>query len=196
MSDGCRLALEYAEGGGDAAQRPASLFYKRVVMGDLAAAHTKALAAPKKLRRDVRSYAVEAAFLGSRACADLVASGVRLPRAFLVEQRPDEADPIESRFALLLQDFSPEDGWRQEGALSPPAARAALATLARLHAFFWKGAALWQRGGEVAAELTAAVWPAGGYGQPGMQPNPNPNPNPNPRLNTNPSPNPNPDPRP
>ena len=93
MSDGCRLALEYAEGGGDAAQRPASLFYKRVVMGDLAAARTKALAAPKKLRRDVRSYAVEAAFLGSRACADLVASGVRLPRAFLVEQRPDEADP-------------------------------------------------------------------------------------------------------
>ena len=67
MSDGCRLALEYAEGGGDAAQRPASLFYKRVVMGDLAAARTKALAAPKKLRRDVRSYAVEAAFLGSRA---------------------------------------------------------------------------------------------------------------------------------
>ena len=62
MSDGCRLALEYAEGGGDAAQRPASLFYKRVVMGDLAAARTKALAAPKKLRRDVRSYAVEAAF--------------------------------------------------------------------------------------------------------------------------------------
>ena len=64
MSDGCRLALEYAEG--DAAQRPAayppSLFYKRVVMGDLAAARTKALAAPKKLRRDVRSYAVEAAF--------------------------------------------------------------------------------------------------------------------------------------
>ena len=52
MSDGCRLALEYTEGGGDAAQRPAayppSLFYKRVVMGDLAAARTKALAAPKK----------------------------------------------------------------------------------------------------------------------------------------------------
>ena len=34
MSDGCRLVLEYAKGGGDATQQPASLFYKRVVMGD------------------------------------------------------------------------------------------------------------------------------------------------------------------
>ena len=34
MSDGCRLVLEYVEGGGDATQRPASLFYKRVGMGD------------------------------------------------------------------------------------------------------------------------------------------------------------------
>ena len=112
-------------------------------MGDLAAARVKALAAPKKLRRDVRSYAVEAAFLGSRACAELVTAGVPLPRAYRVELRPDEADPIESRFALLLQDFSPADGWRQEGALSPPAARAALATLAKLHAFFWQ-ALPWQ----------------------------------------------------
>ena len=85
---------------------------------------------------------------------------MRLPRAFCVELRPEEADPIESRFALLLQDFSPADGWRQEGALSPPAARATLATLAKLHAFFWKGSAFWRRGGEAATELTAAVWPA------------------------------------
>ena len=66
--------------------------------------------------------------------------------------------------------FSPADGWRQEGALRPPAARAALAALAQLHSYFWAGSTFWQRGGEAAAELRAAVWPAGGYGQPSMQP--------------------------
>ena len=208
MSDGVRLQLSYAADAAGGA-RPASLFYKRVVMGDLEAARGKARTMPQKLLRDVRSYAVEAAFLGSRACAELAAAGVPVPRAYQVELRPDEQEPIESRFALLLQasdrarppparpsprppmgppldlaapppsdlprisasqDFSPADGWRQEGALRPPAARAALAALAQLHGYFWAGSTFWQRGGEAAAELRAAVWPAGGYGQPSMQP--------------------------
>ena len=61
MSDGCRLRLRWADGGdereaGDGGSgagaggsaRPATAFYKRVVMGDLESTRLKALAAPKK----------------------------------------------------------------------------------------------------------------------------------------------------
>ena len=51
-----------------------------------------------------------------------------------------------------------------------PQARRSLAALARLHAFFWEGGAFSTSGGEAAAELEAAVWPAGMYTQPSMQP--------------------------
>ena len=202
MSNGCRLELlgggggggggggagGASAGGGGAAAQPAaplprSVFYKRVVMGDLEAVRLKAATMPAKLRRDVASYAVEARFLGSRACAQLGATAaVRLPRARHVDLRANEAAPIESRFALLLEDFGPADGWRQEGMLSADAATASLATLARLHAFFWHGSDFWRQdgGGKDAAaaaaasaaqqELRDAVWPAGGYWQPSMQP--------------------------
>lgn len=179
MSNGCRIELL----GGGAGSLPRSLFYKRVVMGDLEAVRLKAATMPAKLQRDVASYAVEARFLGSAASAQLGATaGVRLPRARHVDLRANEAAPIESRFSLLLDDFSPTDGWRQEGMLSLDAATASLATLARLHAFFWDGSDFWRQGndGKDAAaaaaaaaaqrELHDAVWPAGGYWQPSMQP--------------------------
>lgn len=168
MSDGCRLELQWATAG-DAAL-PSSVFYKRVSMGDLEHARQKALASPAKLARDVRSYAVEAGFLGSAACSQLGArGGVHVTRALHSELRPCDEEPIESKFAMLLQDFSPADGWRQSGMLAPAEARGALSTLARLHAFFWPGARFWED--EAAGrELEAAVWPAGGYWQPSMQP--------------------------
>jgi len=180
MSNGCRLDLVGGEGegagdsngaeGGDGRVRPRSAFYKRVVMGELDAARDKAREQPAKLARDARSFGVEAGFLASAACAQLLAAGVHAPRAYRVEMRPDEASPIDSAFSMLLSDFSPEAGWTQVGLLDAGQARRSLAALARLHAFFWEGGAFSTSGGEAAAELEAAVWPAGMYTQPSMQP--------------------------
>ena len=131
MSNGCRLDLVWGEGGGegegagdsngaeggDGRVRPRSAFYKRVVMGELDAARDKAREQPAKLARDARSYDVEAGFLASAACAQLLAAGVHAPRAYRVEMRPDEASPIDSAFSMLLSDFSPEAGWTQVGLL-------------------------------------------------------------------------------
>ena len=168
MSDGVRLELTWEEAGqgsgGAQPQLPSSLFYKRVSMGDLEHARKKALASPLKLARDVKSYAVEAAFLKSAGCEQLSAalgkSGVQVARAFYAEAKPCEEEPIESRFAMLVCDFSPADGWYQSGALNRNEARAALAALARLHAFFWRGAEVW-RDVEVETELEQALWPSG-----------------------------------
>ena len=68
---------------------------------------------------------VEAEFLRSRAVAELLAQGagggggaVRLARCFASDLRPCDASPMDSKFALLLEDFAPADGWRQELLLS------------------------------------------------------------------------------
>ena len=165
MSDGCRLELRWngSKGG------PPSAFYKRVVMGDLAHARLKAATAPNKVKRDVRSYQVEASFLGSEACAMLVRAGVPVARAYAVDMRPDEEAPIESRFAMLLEEFRAEDGWKQHWLLDPDQAKASLAGLAKLHAFFWDGSSFWKDHPEEAKALEAAVWPSGAYWQPEMQ---------------------------
>lgn len=170
MSDAVRLSLRWDAGAAEAL--PRSVFFKRVCMGELAHARAKAMSQPDKLRRDSRSFGVEVAFLGSDAAAELSRAGVPVPRTYAVESLPDEAEPIESRFALLVSDFAPADGWRQEWLLGGDATRAALGALAKLHAYFWHGSAFWRRGGAPAAELVRAVWASGGYVQPygGMQP--------------------------
>ena len=174
MSDVCRLELHWEAGAGAGAAGgpapPRSVFYKRIVMGDLAHARLKAKTAPKKLARDVRSYTVENAFLGSRACQALVDAGIPVARAFSVEMAPCVDDPIESRFALLLEDFAPGDGWGQHRLLNADQAKATLSAFAKLHGFFWDNSAFWRAGGAAAEELEAAVWPSGGYWQPAMQP--------------------------
>ena len=100
MSEAVRLLLQPD---GAAPPPPRSLFYKRVVMGDLPHTRAKAAAAPLKVARDVRSYGVEAAFLASDAAAALRAAGVPVVRAYAADLRPDVAAPLASRFALLLQ---------------------------------------------------------------------------------------------
>ena len=123
-----------------------------------------------KLARDVKSYTIEAEFLGSAACEQLVTAGIPVARAFSVQREICKMDPIDSRFSLLLEDFAPGSGWRQHRLLGPAAARATLAAFARLHAFFWEGSAFWRAGGPAAAELEGAVWGSGSYWQPAMQP--------------------------
>jgi len=45
------------------------------------------------------------------------------------------SDPLAARFALLLRDFAPEDGWAQRNLLGRAEAAAALDALARMHAY-------------------------------------------------------------
>ena len=155
LSAGCRLRL---------ASEKKSYFYKRVVMRDLPAARAKARAQPAKLRRDVHSFSVEAGFLGSEAARALrlEARSLTVPRLLASLCAPDDADPVRSRFALLLEDLAPEEGWRQTGLLNGREARRALAALAEFHAFFWEGAA-----GD-GPEVRDAVWPRGAHWQPGF----------------------------
>ena len=80
------------------------------------------------------------------------------------------SDPIESRFAILLEDFSPCQNWHQHRLISGPAIKATLATFAKLHGFFWCGSSFWQQGGRAAEQLEGAVWQSGSYWQPSMQP--------------------------
>ena len=80
------------------------------------------------------------------------------------------SDPIESRFAILLEDFAPSQNWRQHRLLSEPAIKATLRAFAKLHGFFWRGSSFWQRGGPAAEQLEDSVWRSGSYWQPSMQP--------------------------
>ena len=59
MSEACRLTLKWADGvDGAGGSVPNSVFYKRIVMGDLEHVQLKARTAPLKIARDVKSYAV------------------------------------------------------------------------------------------------------------------------------------------
>ncbi|KAK7233687.1 inositol-1,4-bisphosphate 1-phosphatase [Aureococcus anophagefferens] len=163
LSNGCRLRLTWADGG------EGSVFYKRVVMAELPAAVKKQTTQPAKLLRDVESFRVEAAFLASAAASSF--EGVRLPAALASTQVPDAAHPIDSRFALYLRDFAPEDGWRQRNLLAGDDARRTVRALAAFHARFWGADAssagdVWPRGGhwlpEYAPDQFAAIasaWP-------------------------------------
>ena len=62
VSDAVRLELRWRAEESAVARvaRPSSVFYKRVVMGELDSSRAKALAAPFKLARDAQSFGVEA----------------------------------------------------------------------------------------------------------------------------------------
>ena len=169
MSEAVRLELAWGDVSGG---MPSTAFYKRVKLGDLEYARTKAVTQPMKIARDVKSAGVEAAFLAcGEVTSQLAAADVRVPRCFHAELRPCPEDPIESAFALVLEDFAPGQGWHQDRLLNPSQARATLSTLARMHATF-TSAASDARGddGELQNTLASAVWPAGAYWQPDMQP--------------------------
>ena len=117
-----------------------SLFFKRAVMRDLPHVQLKAKTAPSKLARDVKSYLIEASFLASNACKLLrERAHVNVPLCYRAELFPNTESPIDSKFSLLLEDFSPASGWRQTGLLTRQELLAGAKALARLHAFFWNG---------------------------------------------------------
>jgi broad specificity phosphatase PhoE/thiamine kinase-like enzyme len=161
MSDGARVQLYPS-------QRTA--FYKRIVFSDLDHAQEKLKKAPFKLRRDTRSYQVVASWLSSRACRMLCEdTGVHIPTCYDAQVRADHDHPMNSRFSFLLEDFNPSQGWYQEWLLDDPQEiKAALTTLAKIHAYFWHGSDFWKND-EAAKELEASIWKSGSYVQPKAQ---------------------------
>ncbi|KAL7531647.1 hypothetical protein ACHAXR_004149 [Thalassiosira sp. AJA248-18] len=161
MSNACRIHLEPS---GDTA------FYKRIVFEHLDHARAKMKTAPHKLIRDVKSYKVETSFLASKACKEVIEkAGLRIPKCYDAKLRPNDSNPIESKFSVLLEDFAPSDGWSQRWLLrSDEESKATLTVLAKMHAFFWYGSKFWDDG-DAAKELEDGVWESASYVQPKLQ---------------------------
>lgn len=89
-----------------------SAFYKSIIFENLSHAKEKLKKSPYKLLRDAKSYTVVASFLNSKACA-LVRdkAGVHIPQQYDAQLRPDDDDPMKSKFSFLHEDFAPFDGW-------------------------------------------------------------------------------------
>ena len=165
MSNGCRIRL-YP--GGESA------FYKRIVFDDLEHAKEKLAKSPFKLVRDAKSYHVVASFLTSRSCQQLMdatQNNVCIPKCYDAELRPDDTDPMKSKFSFLLEDFSPSAGWYQRWLLEDrEECKAALSAYAQMHGFFWTGSNFWRKANaEAADELEKGVWESGSYVQPKAQ---------------------------
>jgi hypothetical protein len=155
MSDGCRVELLPSHH---------TAFYKRIVFKDLEHCHTKQQKAPFKLARDVKSHHVVAAWLSSKACRQLCDTAkVHIPLVYDAQEEPNYRHPIESKFSLLLEDLSPQEGWYQTWLLSNlNECHAALSTYAKIHAFFWHGSSFWRNNDKaILDEFEAAIWPSG-----------------------------------
>ena len=150
LSAGCRLRIA-----------DTSVFLKRVKMRELPAAVKKATAQPQKLRRDVASFRVEAAFLSSDAAKGLVeATGVQVPTVLSATVDTPTDDPLDAASLLFLRDFSPDDGYRQSNLLEGADLRATLRALARFHAHFSEAAR---------RPRPDEKWRCGGHWQPAYQ---------------------------
>ena len=175
MSHTCRLVLSWSEAAPSSSQNlPISCFYKRIDMYSLEHLRYKALEQPTKVARDVKSYEVETSFLASHAIKALTSTGtVSIPKCYHADKRKHATNPIESKFALLLEDFSPNEGWAQVKMLSHEESKAALVSLARFHAFFLPNSSYRRsiQGRDQENELEQCIWNSGGYWQPNMQPN-------------------------
>ena len=165
MSDAVRVHLDWK----DTSTMPKSLFYKRVDMQSLAHVRLKKTTAPMKIGRDVQSFYVESAFLSSNAARALHSAGVGVPRCYASAFQLNKNSSVDSKFALCLEDFSPEDGWYQEKSLNLEQAKSAVIALARMHAFFLPDANYLKESEGHIRELENAVWRSGTYWQPSMQ---------------------------
>ena len=169
MSNACRVYLHPTS----SEERTVSAFYKRIDFAQLDHARDKLVNAPHKLLRDVKSYRVETSFLSSAACGQVIEqTGIRIPACYHAKLLPNDDNPIESKFSILLQDFAPSNDWSQRWLLrKKEECHATLRTFAKMHAFFWKGSQFWtQQGNEAAAQqLVDSVWESASYVQPALQ---------------------------
>ena len=161
MSNGCRVYLHPSGN---------SAFFKRIDFANLDHARSKLRSAPHKLDRDVKSYRVESAFLASVACEQIIETGLRIPKCYDAILRPNDSNPIESCFLILLEDFSSVDGWSQRWLLhDEQECKAALTAFAKMHAFFWAGSNFWKQNSKITEELIDGVWKSASYVQPKLQ---------------------------
>lgn len=174
MSNGCRIVLNW-----DSISDlnvPSTAFYKRVDMSrspdSLMKLKTKNF---HKLMRDVKSYQVETAFLTSKACQLLrEEASLKVNQVYNSDLRPNSSkEPkkqIQSKYAMLLEDFSEEDGWKQEWLISEESAYKSLEAFAKLHAYFWEGSQFWTKDdGAPGKKLEHDIWSNGSYMQPSLQ---------------------------
>ena len=73
-----------------------------------------------------------------------------------------EDNPIDSRFSLLLDDFSEANGWHQVVQTDLAQTQATLQAFARMHAFFWLG--------NKTEALASSLWPIATYWDQAKQP--------------------------
>ena len=86
----------------------------------------------------------------------------RMVTAFTCTAIVHEDNPIDSRFSLLLNDFSEDAGWHQVVQTDLVQTRATLQALARMHAFFWLG--------DKTEALASSLWPIATYWDQAKQP--------------------------
>lgn len=167
MSNACRIHISSSS---EEKETTTTVFYKRIIFQNLSHAQEKMKSAPHKLIRDVNSYKVETSFLSSKACRAVIErTGVHIPRCYDAQLEPNDLNPIESKFSVLLEDLSPADGWSQRWLLEDEEeCKASLSTFAKLHAFFWHGSSFWNDK-DAAQELEAGVWESASYVQPRLQ---------------------------
>ena len=92
----------------------------------------------------------------------------RMVTAFTCKAIVRKDNPIDSSFALLLDDFSEENGWRQVVQTDLAQTKATLQALARMHAFFWLGQ---RRQDKTLTEaLAGSLWPIATYWDQAKQP--------------------------
>ena len=95
--------------------------------------------APAKVSRDVQSYEVEVSFISRDAFRSLrEVEGLKVANCYRAEVFPNDI-PVDSKFSMLLEDFSPSSGWYQAPLLNYEEVKAGIGALARFHAFFWNG---------------------------------------------------------
>jgi len=154
---------------------PTDIFLKRVVMKELIHARDKVKTAPHKLVRDVKSYQVETEFLTSEACRLLIDEArLNLNKVLGSDLRPvSSSSPVQlldSKFYIFLEYMQESDGWSHQWLLDEEGTKSALAAMAKMHAYFWKGSTFWSKdSGKVGEELESIVWKNGGYMQPKLQ---------------------------
>ncbi|KAA8492835.1 3'(2'),5'-bisphosphate nucleotidase 1 [Porphyridium purpureum] len=149
---------------------PDSVFLKRAVFAELGPALEKN-ANPKlryKVARDARSLAIEHIILGDGQLQEYskATPGVSIVEPYTMARAVyADSNPIDSRFCMILKDFSPVQGWHQKPFFGERELLAALRFLATFHAFFWQ-----EQGDEKRKHLAEKLWPTGGYVHLGQQP--------------------------
>jgi len=124
-----------------------SAFFKRIVLRELPSAVEKAKSLPYKLERDVKANMNENNFLKLSEAEKFnqieernssnFEGKAQIVRAYDCQARVYTDNPIDSKFTLLLEDYSEKNGWKQFPLLDENNMKSTLQALAKFHAFFW-----------------------------------------------------------